>query len=308
MRARGIAAAIAAGAVALALAPVAAAHGDTVPADEVWSTWAFEPVPLGAAVVAVAFFLQGWLRLRERGRTDHAGWDRLALFVGGVVVVLVGIVSPLDPIAEEYLQSAHMLQHVLIADVGIALLILAVRGPLTVFFLPRPLVRVVARSRLLRGAARWVTRPAVTVVVWVAVLVVWHVPALYEKALEDVFVHDLEHLSFIVVGTLVWIQLIDPMRHRRLTVGERIGLAAVIFWAGQILAYVIVFDPNPLFQAYVEQDERLLGLSPLTDQKIAGVLMMVEQLVTVGTCLLILVAQARRERAASPPMADELPV
>lgn len=308
MRARSIAATVVAGATALVAAPLAAAHGDTVPADEVWTTWLFEPVPLIVAAIAIAFFLQGWLRLRGRGRTDHAGWDRLALFLGGIVVVLLAVVSPLDPIAEEYLQSAHMLQHVLLADVGVALLVLAVRGPLMVFFLPRALLRLVARSRPLRAAMGWLMRPAVTVTIWVGVLVAWHVPALYEKALANVLVHDLEHLSFVIVGTLVWIQLVDPLRHRRLTIGERIGLAAVVFWAGQILAYVILFDPAPLFETYARQDERLLGLSPLTDQKVSGVLMMVEQLITVGTCLLVLVAQARRQKAELPPVFDELRV
>jgi cytochrome c oxidase assembly factor CtaG len=308
MRARGIAALVAAVAAALLLTPLAAAHGDSVPADQVWTRWTFEPVPLIVAAAAVALFLQGWLRLRGRGRVDHAGLDRLALFLGGIVVVLIGIVSPLDPIAEEYLQSAHMLQHVLLADIGVALIVLAVRGPLTVFFLPRAVLRRVARSRVVRRAARAVTRPSVTVLLWVSVLVVWHVPSLYEAALQHKAVHDLEHLSFVVVGTLVWIQLIDPLRHGRLTIGERIGLAAVVFWVGQILAYVIVFEPTPLFETYTEQDERLLGLSPLTDQKIAGVLMMVEQMVTVGTCLLVLVSQARKQRAAVPPVIDELPI
>jgi len=297
----------AASAAALAVAPAAAAHGDEVPASEVWTRWTFEPIPVVAAAVAVAFFLQGWLRLRGRGRLDHAGFDRLGLFLAGVVVVLLGIVSPLDPIAEEYLQSAHMLQHVLIADIGVALIVVAMRGPLTVFFLPRPVLIALARSRLARGAARTITRPALTVGLWTAALVVWHVPALYERALAVTWVHDLQHVSFIAVGTLVWIQLVDPTRHGRLSLGERIGLAAIVFWVGQILAYVIVFDPSPLFSAYTEQDERLLGLSALTYQKIAGALMMVEQLFTVGVCLLVLIGQARRQRAAAGARPDEIP-
>jgi cytochrome c oxidase assembly factor CtaG len=300
---------VAVASTALALAPAATAHGDQVPESEVWTRWTFEPIPVVAGAVAVALFLQGWSRLRARGRTDHAGFDRLALFLGGIAVVLVGIVSPLDPIAEEYLQSAHMLQHVLIADVGVALTVVAMRGPLTVFFLPRPILVLLARSRAVRRSAAAITRPAVTVLAWVTVLVVWHIPRLYDEALANVRVHDLQHLSFVVVGTLVWIQLVDPMRHRRLTIGERIGLAAVVFWVGQILAYVVVFDPKPLFTPYVDQDERLLGLSPLTDQKIAGVLMMVEQLLTIGTCLLILVGQARRQRVAGAGAPrGELPV
>ena len=64
--------------------------------------------------------------------------------------MLFGLVSPLDAIAEEYLQSAHMLQHVLIADLGVVLALLAVRGPLSMFFLPRDLlVRDLAGEELL---------------------------------------------------------------------------------------------------------------------------------------------------------------
>jgi cytochrome c oxidase assembly factor CtaG len=190
-----------------------------------------------------------------------------------------------------------MLQHVLIADLGVALIVLALRGPLTVFFLPRAALVPLARSRLARRSGRFLTRPAVALPLWLVVLVVWHIPTLYEAALDNTVLHDVEHLAFVTVGTLVWVILVDPTRHGRLSTTERIGVAAVVFWASQILAYVIVFDPNPLFDGYTQQDERLLGLSPLTDQKLAGVVMMVEQLVTVGACLLVLVNKVRRERA-----------
>lgn len=282
---------------ALTAASPALAHGDTVPADEVWTRWSAEPLALVPAVLALAFFVQGWLRLRRRGRRDHAGWDRLVLFATGIAVVLAGIVSPLDPVAEEYLQSAHMLQHVLIADLGVALLVVAARGPLAVFLLPRRVLVPLARAKPLRAALRAALRPALTVALWLATVVAWHIPVVYEQALRSRSVHDLQHVSFVFVGTLLWVQLVDPTRHRRLTIRERIGLAVVVFWASQILAYVILFDPNPLFDTYVRQDERLLGLSPLTDQKLAGVVMMVEQAITIGACLALLMRADRRRRS-----------
>ena len=94
---------------------------------------------IGGGLVAIAFFFHGWLRLRRR-RADLAPWTRIPLFVAGVLVTVLAIVSPIDAIGERYLQSVHMLQHVLIADLGIALTLVAVRGPLTVFFLPRDLL------------------------------------------------------------------------------------------------------------------------------------------------------------------------
>ena len=273
------------------------------PPDELWTAWSPDLLALSLAAVAVAFFLQGWRRLHHR-RADLAPWTRIPLFLAGVALVLLGLVSPLDAIAEEYLQSAHMLQHVLIADLGVALTLVAVRGPLALFFLPRDLLAPLARVRFLRRALAFLLRPAVAISLWVATLVAWHVPALYEAALESPAVHRLEHLSFVVVGLLVWTLIIDPAHHLRLTVNERIGVAVLLFWIGQMLSYVIVFGFEPYYDVYAEQPERLLGLSPLADQRLAGVVMMVEQALTLGVALVLLFRSARRARPAARPRAE----
>lgn len=277
--------------------------GTSIAATEsVWTEWSLDPIVLAGAAVSIALFLQGWRRLHRR-RPDLAPWTRIPLFLAGVAIVLVGLLSPLDAIAEEYLQAAHMLQHVLVADLGIALALVAVRGPLSMFFLPRDLLAPLARAGWLRVTLSFLLRPTVAVPLWLAVLVAWHVPALYEAALEQPLVHRLEHFSFVVVGLLVWTLIVDPAGHGRLTVNGRIGLAVMLFFAGQLLAYAFVFSFEPYYDVYVEQDERLLGLSALTDQKLAGVVMMVEQLLTLGVALVLLVRSARRARtshAASP--------
>lgn len=277
--------------------------GTSIAATEsVWTEWSLDPIVLAGAAVSIALFLQGWRRLHRR-RPDLAPWTRIPLFLAGVAIVLVGLLSPLDAIAEEYLQAAHMLQHVLVADLGIALALVAVRGPLSMFFLPRDLLAPLARAGWLRATLSFLLRPTVAVPLWLAVLVAWHVPALYEAALEQPLVHRLEHFSFVVVGLLVWTLIVDPAGHGRLTVNGRIGLAVMLFFAGQLLAYAFVFSFEPYYDVYVEQDERLLGLSALTDQKLAGVVMMVEQLLTLGVALVLLVRSARRARtshAASP--------
>ena len=267
--------------------------------ENLWTAWSFDPLVLAAAAVAVAFFLQGWRRLHAR-RPDLAPWTRIPLFCAGIAIVVLGIVSPLDAIAEEYLQSAHMLQHVLIADLGVVLALLAVRGPLSLFFLPRDLLAPLARSEPLRRGLSFLLSPRVAVPLWVGVLVAWHVPALYEAALEHPALHRLEHLSFVLVGALVWTLIIDPSAHRRLTLSGRIALAAVLFWVGQLLAYPFVFGFEPYYDVYAQQPERLLGLSPLADQKLAGVVMLAEQALTLGVALVALVRIARRERAARP--------
>jgi len=69
-----------------------------------------------------------------------------------------------------------------------------------------------------------------------------------------------------------------------------------MLWIGQMLAYVFVFSFHPYYDVYAEQPERLFGLSPLMDQKLAGVVMMVEQALTLGVALVLLVRAARRSR------------
>lgn len=274
--------------------------------ENLWRAWSFQPLVLAGAIVAIAFFVHGWLRLRRR-RASLAPWSRLPLFVAGVLVTVLAIVSPVDHIGETYLQSVHMLQHVLIADLGVVLILLAVRGPLVVFFLPRNLLAPLARMRPLRSALRFLLRPGISYVVWVTVLVAWHIPPLYEAALSNRLVHDLEHASFVLGGMLVWSQIIDPSRHHRLSLGERLGYAALVFWTGQILAYVVVFSFEPLYSTYVDQPVRLLGLSALTDQRLAGVVMMVEQLLTVGVAFVLLLRASQRRRAETLALTNGQP-
>jgi cytochrome c oxidase assembly factor CtaG len=263
-----------------------------------WTQWSFSPLVLAGAAVALAFFFQGFHRLRARGRADLAPWSRAVLFCTGVAVTLFALVGPIDTVGEEYLQSVHMLQHVLVADLGIALTLVAVRGPLAVFFLPRGLISPLAHTRWVRRALAFLLKPWVSYAAWVGVLVAWHVPPVYEAALSNQLVHTIEHLSFVAAGLLVWTQIVDPTGHRRLSVGERAGYTALVFWTGQILAYVIAFSPEVLFDPYVEQPDRLLGLSPLTDQKLAAVVMMVEQAMTLGVAFLLLYRRASADRTA----------
>ena len=262
-----------------------------------WTTWTPSPLVLVGGVAALVFFFQGFHRLRARGRADLAPWSRALLFCAGVAITVFALVGPVDTVGESYLQSVHMLQHVLVADLGVALTLVAVRGPLAVFFLPRGLLVPLAHTQWLRRTLAVLLTPWVSFVVWLAVIVGWHIPVAYDTALDHPPVHVLEHLSFVVAGLLVWTQIVDPTGHHRLSVGERAGYTALLFWTGQILAYVIAFSPEVLYDPYAEQTKRLLGLSPLTDQKLAAVVMMVEQALTLGIAFVLLYRLATERRA-----------
>ncbi len=302
---RVVAAALAAATGTLLVAGPAAAHH---PFDGPGRFLPWDPAPpvLAAAGLALALFGYGVWRLRQRGRSDHAGLGRLVLFVAGVTVVVLALLSPLDAIGEEYLLSGHMLQHMALVDLGPALLLLAMRGPLLFFALPAAILGPIARRRWVRSTLGFLTRPLVAVALWCLVFAVWHVPALYQEAIRDGVLHDAEHISYLVVGLLVWAVLIDPAQHNRVRRSARIATAVAVLMAGQILSEILLFSSRIYYPIYELQPDRLLGISPLTDQRYAGAIMMVEQALAIGTFLLVfflLEDQAARRRQAEYPTA-----
>jgi cytochrome c oxidase assembly factor CtaG len=252
-------------------------------------------------LLALVLFAEAFWRLRRRGRADHAGWDRALLFLMGLALVVGALVPPLEEAAEERL-AAHMLQHVLIADAGPALILVALRGPLVFFLIPGAVLAPLARLAGLRAFLRFLLRPRVSFAFWAVALGVWHYPPAYEYALQYEAVHVLEHATFVIAGLLVWTQLVDPGRRGELRIAGRIALAAALFAAGQILADVLIFSFEPLYGVYGDEG----------DQQLAGLVMMLEQALTLGTCAALLVwAQhqevVRREGAAIRPLGAREP-
>ena len=290
--ARGLAAAAAA---ALALPPVASAHA-IVPVSRLDSSWRADAAVIVPACVLTALFVQAFVRLRRRGRSDHAGFDRALLFGLALTIGTLALLSPLDAAGEHYLISAHMLQHVLIGDAAPALALVALRGPLLFFLVPAVVLGPAARLRPLRKGLAWLLRPAVALTLWAIVFAVWHVPYMYDATLRHQGLHDLEHMLFVLAGLAVWTQIVDPARHGRPPVPQRIGIAVALFAAGQVLSYVLIFSFHPLYPAYADQPVRLFGWSPLLDQQLAGVVMMLEQVLTLGTATAILLGIANQQR------------
>jgi putative membrane protein len=287
------------------------AHAAKVPPSRLGSAWEASPLVLALAGLALVLFVQAFWRLRRRGRADHAGWGRAALFAAAVAVATLALVSPLDAAGEQYLLSAHMLQHVLIADLAPVLVLLALRGPLTFFLLPVAVLRRLAGLGPLRTALRVLLRPGVTFVLWAAVMLVWHAPFAYEAALHHQAVHDAEHALFVVAGTLAWIQLIDPARHRRLRAPGRIAFAFGLLVVGHPIVDGLFLTGRPAYSTYADQPHRVFGWSAIADQRLAALVMFVEQVATLGTLIVVLgwpyVREWRARRSVRGVMPTPLP-
>jgi len=232
-------------------------------------------------------FAPAFARVRRRD-PRQAPWSRAGIFACGLAVMAVPLVSPLNVAGERYLLSAHMLEHVFLADAGAALLVLSVRGAIARSLLPRPAPAPLA------AIGAFLLRPAVTLAVWAAVVAVWHIPAVYDRALTHPALHAVEHLSFVLAGLLAWTQLIDPTGSGRLGITGRLAFTVAMFFAGQLLSDALVFSFHAYYPAYADQPGRLFGISPLTDQRLAGIVMAAEQLLTLGTCFVVLLLQLRR--------------
>ena len=188
-----------------------------------------------------------------------------------------------------------MLQHVLIGDAAPALALVALRGPLMFFMLPAPFLRGLSRIAWLRTLLRVLLRPSVSLAAWMLVIAAWHVPAAYDYALRDQTVHDLEHVSFMLAGVLVWMQIVDPARRRHLSISQRIGYMLALSGGGAVLAALLVFA-RPLYPAYAGS----FGLTAQEDQQLAGIVMIGEQLAALGLCgRLMLRAEAGYARRAA---------
>ena len=133
-----------------------------VPASAITGAWHLHALPVVFVIAALARVRPG-ICPHPAAAAEAAPWTRAALFAAGLAVMAVPLMSPLNAAGEHYLVSAHMLEHVLLADAGPALLVLAVRGPVARSLLPRPPPAVLLR-------------PRVTLAAWVAVIGVWHVP------------------------------------------------------------------------------------------------------------------------------------
>jgi putative membrane protein len=222
-----------------------------------------EPLQLAPAFAFGAMYLVRARRLAESGRPVPA-W-RQACFLGGLALIVLTLVSPLGGLADE-LFAAHMAEHLLIADIGALLLVLGLTGPLLA-----PLLRTTAL-----GWMRHLAHPAPAFGLWAANLFFWHIAGPHEAAVDDEAVHALQHMLFVGLGINMWMALFGPLP-KPAWFGNfaKLVYIVVVRLTSTVLANVFVWSNDVFFDVYAP-GERAHGISPHTDQVIAGSTMMVE--------------------------------
>lgn len=259
--------------------------------------WLPDPLVLAPIAVLVAIYMRRFRRARREEGGRGAGLAQALAFAAGTIALLAAVASPLDGLGEEYLFSAHMLQHVLLGDIAPVLLLLS---------LSRVLMRPVTR-RLMRveRALGPFASPWTGIALWLGLMYFWHIPAMYEAAVQNPIVHLVEHTSFFTAGVAVWWPLVQPVPMRRplsgLTMVAYIGLAKFGLAA---LGLYLTWSNNLLYPYYGDVP-RVWGFDAIDDQNAGGAIMMVEQSLTFVIALVVLFAgmlgqsekdELRRER------------
>ena len=222
----------------------------------------------------------------RRWRQIDGSAGRLTSFLAGMALVLIALCSPIDRLGEQ-LFLMHMVQHLLLLDLAPILVLLGLTKVLL-----RPLTR---RLVDVERRAGFVGHPVFAIVLYVATMAIWHIPAMYDAALEQPVLHGLEHITFGVAGGLYWWHLLSPIRARR-RLG---GLGPVVYMLATkvlvgLLGSVLAFAPDAIYDFY-ERQPGYWGLSPGTDQSVGGLIMALEQSIVMGVALVFLFVGALNE-------------
>ena len=228
-------------------------------------------------------------------RRHSAGAWRVASYLGAMGMLLAVSVTPIHTLGMHFLLTMHLLQNVVLAEWAPLLVVLGI---------PPALAASIARP----GIVRALTHPAVALPLWLGNYMIWHLPWIYDAALESpsTLLH-LEHVMYFATGVLMWWCVFQDEPHR-LGSGVRAAYVFAAFVLGSPIGLVLALVPEPIYDFYVDAHHRVWGLDPLRDQQLAGMLMALEQAVVFAVVFgywffRFLAEEERREDVDPPPVA-----
>ena len=282
-------------AAATGLPAAVAAHGFNQPAPTFPATlldWSLQPLPIAGVLVAAVAYLWAERRVARRHPANRPPTRRRWLFLGGMVAILVALVSPIDAY-EGALFSVHMVQHMLLELVAAPLIVLS--APITLALrAASPGMRRGLLAVLHSVTVRWLAFPLVTWFLFAAVNWGWHFSSWYNVALENAFVHDIEHLCFLGAAMLFWWPVIGPdPQPWRMPHPVRLLYLFLAMPQNSFLGVALLSSDHVLYLHYLT-NHLSWAPNPLDDQQLGGVLMWVFGDIVFLTAMLGLVADWMR--------------
>ncbi|HYV16071.1 MAG TPA: cytochrome c oxidase assembly protein [Conexibacter sp.] len=244
--------------------------------------FAFDPVVAVLLLLAAGLYVRA-VRIVGRRRLSVSRGQQACWWIG-MALLAIGLLGPPDAYDGDLL-SAHMAQHLLIGDVAAPFLLVGLRAPLLLFYLPRPALVALAHQHWLRRVFRVLRRPLVALPLYVLTIYAWHLSVLFEGALRHPLLHALQHECFIAANLLLWWPVIEPLRRRMGGQLWKIGYIFAARMSTMFLGMMFVFTRTVLYESSYGSGPRE-GLSALSDQQTAGGTMMTLDIVimAIATC------------------------
>ncbi|HEV2927801.1 MAG TPA: cytochrome c oxidase assembly protein [Propionibacteriaceae bacterium] len=253
------------------LTPILAHPGQPPAPHDLWGAWNLDPVLLGGFLLAAWAF---WRGQTSGPRRPVDSW-RARCFTVALVALGLALLSPLDALSNA-LASAHMVQHLLLLLVAAPLLALSAPSSAILRGSPLALRRASGRWRrrlgLTHGNLGVLRHPAAVWLLAVGVVWVWHAAAPYDATLDNELLHVLEHASFLATAVLFWHVVVGVRGAARVSGGLGVLLVFTMAMQSVFLSVLLTFARTPWCSSYAATTAPW-GLDPLTDQRLAGVIM-----------------------------------
>jgi putative membrane protein len=212
--------------------------------------------------ITLVYVLSIRRHVRETGEATSR--RQLRLFLAGVAVLWAGAEWPIHDLAERYLYSIHMVQHMMFSLVA---------APLLIAGLPAWMLRRILRPRGVRAVVAFLTRPVVALAFFNGVLLFTHWPAVVDFSVGSELAHFGLHVLLVGSALAMWWPVVSPLPEMPPLPAP--GQCLYLFLqslAPTIPASFLTFGSTVLYPVYATFP-RIWGIGPLTDQLIAGLIM-----------------------------------
>jgi putative membrane protein len=244
-----------------------------------WTRFEVHVSTLIGCVLWVAAYYHVIVRWRPPGAAPATTAQQVG-FVGGTVLLFLSLNGPLHDLSDNFLFSAHMIQH---------LIITLIVPPLWLMGLPRWSLRPLLKPRWVRSTARALTGPLVAYAIYNVVFIGWHFPSMYDWALVNHNAHILQHLMFIAAAVLMWWPVVSPVPElERIQTPLRILYLFAVGIPMSIVSALITLADRPMYTWYEAAPRVFENVSALDDQQIGGLIMWVPGMIVFWVAITII--------------------
>jgi len=234
---------------------------------QIANPWRFQPHPeVWLLVVAVLFSYIYAVRVLGPAVVKNGPaitTKQRNAFIAGVLLLWLASDWPVHDIAEEYLYSMHMFQHMVLSYFMPPLILLAI---------PKWMFDAVLGAGRVRKTFNWLAKPVIAGVLFNAIVMITHIPQIVNRSVSNPPLHYFIHVLLIVMALLVWVPICGPDRKLHLQSGGKMIYLFLMSVVPTVPAAWLTFAEGAVYKHY-DTAVRVWGLSVTTDQQIAGAIM-----------------------------------